>query len=180
MHAAPLHPDTARSAAATDATDSGALPRPLAGVRVVEFCQVAAGPFCAMLLADFGAEVIKVEPPGGDALRQWPPIRGGFSENFASLNRGKRSIVLDLKDAADRDLARSLVLDADVLVENNRPGAMQRLGLLQEGEPGHARHCVAGGRRRPGAGRLPYPRRAAPTLARPVAGRRSGPRPSRG
>lgn len=129
MHAAPLHPDTARSAAATDATDSGALPRPLAGVRVVEFCQVAAGPFCAMLLADFGAEVIKVEPPGGDALRQWPPIRGGFSENFASLNRGKRSIVLDLKDAADRDLARSLVLDADVLVENNRPGAMQRLGL---------------------------------------------------
>ncbi|MCO5106191.1 MAG: CoA transferase [Burkholderiaceae bacterium] len=102
---------------------------PLAGVRVVEFCQVAAGPFCGMLLADFGAEVIKVEPREGDALRQWPPIRNGFSENFASLNRGKRSLVLDLKDPADRDVARALVLDADVLVENNRPGVMQRLGL---------------------------------------------------
>ncbi|GMV01914.1 MAG: CoA transferase [Burkholderiales bacterium] len=102
---------------------------PLAGVRVVEFCQVAAGPFCGMLLADFGAEVIKVEPREGDGLRQWPPIRNGFSENFASLNRGKRSLVLDLKDPADRDVARALALDADVLVENNRPGVMQRLGL---------------------------------------------------
>ncbi|RPH60643.1 MAG: CoA transferase [Burkholderiales bacterium] len=103
--------------------------RPLAGVRVVEFCQVAAGPFCGMLLADFGAEVIKIEPREGDGLRQWPPIRNGFSENFASLNRGKRSLVLDLKDPADREVARALVLDADVLVENNRPGAMKRLGL---------------------------------------------------
>jgi crotonobetainyl-CoA:carnitine CoA-transferase CaiB-like acyl-CoA transferase len=102
---------------------------PLAGIRVIEFCQVAAGPFCGMLLADYGAEVIKIEPREGDALRQWPPITGGFSENFASLNRGKRSMVLDLKDPADRDLARQLVLDADVLVENNRPGVMQRLGL---------------------------------------------------
>ncbi|MCL4745077.1 MAG: CoA transferase [Burkholderiaceae bacterium] len=102
---------------------------PLVGVRVVEFCQVAAGPFCGMLLADFGAEVLKVEPREGDALRHWPPISNGFSENFASINRAKRSIVLDLKDAADRDLARSLVLESDVLVENNRPGAMQRLGL---------------------------------------------------
>jgi crotonobetainyl-CoA:carnitine CoA-transferase CaiB-like acyl-CoA transferase len=102
---------------------------PLSGVRVIEFCQVAAGPFCGMLLADFGAEVIKVEPREGDGLRQWPPIRNGFSENFASLNRGKRSLVLDLKGAADRDVARALVLDADVLVENNRPGVMQRLGL---------------------------------------------------
>lgn len=102
---------------------------PLAGIRVVEFCHVAAGPFCGMLLADFGADVIKVEPMEGDTLRQWPPIRNGFSENFASLNRGKRSIALDLKDPADRDLARSLVLESDVLVENNRAGAMQRLGL---------------------------------------------------
>lgn len=113
-------------------TDSPFLPTPglpLAGVKVVEFCQIAAGPFCGMLLADFGAEVVKIEPPEGDGLRQWPPIRNGFSENFASLNRGKRSIALDLKNPDDLEVARALVLEADVLVENNRPGVMQRLGL---------------------------------------------------
>ncbi|AEG94133.1 hypothetical protein Rta_30240 [Ramlibacter tataouinensis TTB310] len=68
---------------------------PLAGVKVVEFCSVAAGPFCSMLLADMGADVIKVEPHEGDALRQWPPLTEGYSENFASSNRNKRSIVLD-------------------------------------------------------------------------------------
>ncbi len=104
-------------------------PLPLAGIRVIEFCQVASGPFCGMLLADFGADVIKIEPPEGDSMRQWPPLNGGFSENFASVNRGKRSLVLNLKDPADLARARELVLDADVLVENNRPGAMQRLGL---------------------------------------------------
>jgi crotonobetainyl-CoA:carnitine CoA-transferase CaiB-like acyl-CoA transferase len=98
-------------------------------VRVVEFCHVAAGPFCGMLLADFGAEVVKVEPPDGDAMRQWPPITDGFSENFASINRGKRSVALDLKDPAARDAARALVLEADVLIENSRPGVMARLGL---------------------------------------------------
>ena len=101
----------------------------LSGIKVVEFCQVAAGPFCGMLLADFGAEVVKIEPPEGDALRQWPPITDGYSENFASLNRGKRSLALNLKDPADLARARALALQADVLVENNRPGAMQRLGL---------------------------------------------------
>jgi crotonobetainyl-CoA:carnitine CoA-transferase CaiB-like acyl-CoA transferase len=104
-------------------------PLPLSGVRVVEFCQVASGPFCGMLLADFGADVVKVEPPEGDSMRQWPPLSGGFSENFASVNRGKRSVVLNLKDADDLARARALVLDADVLVENSRPGAMARLGL---------------------------------------------------
>lgn len=102
---------------------------PLSGVKVVEFCQVAAGPFCGMLLADFGAEVVKVEPPEGDTLRQWPPLTDGYSENFASLNRGKRSAALNLKDPAHLALARELVLAADVLVENNRPGVMDRLGL---------------------------------------------------
>ncbi|UCE32275.1 MAG: CoA transferase [Burkholderiales bacterium] len=102
---------------------------PLAGVRVVEFCHVAAGPFCGMLLADFGADVLKIEPPGGDGMRQWPPLTDGYSENFAAVNRGKRSAVLDLKQPADRDRARALVLDADVLLENNRPGVMSRLGL---------------------------------------------------
>ena len=104
-------------------------PLPLAGVKVVEFCQVAAGPFCGMLLADYGAEVVKVEPRDGDAMRQWPPVNGGYSENFASVNRGKKSVALDLKSPADRDLARALALEADVLVENNRPGVMARLGL---------------------------------------------------
>jgi crotonobetainyl-CoA:carnitine CoA-transferase CaiB-like acyl-CoA transferase len=103
--------------------------RPLAGVKVVEFCQIASGPFCGMLLADFGAEVVKVEPPEGDAMRSWPPLSEGYSENFASLNRGKRSVALDLKQPAALETARRLVLAADVLVENSRPGAMQRLGL---------------------------------------------------
>jgi crotonobetainyl-CoA:carnitine CoA-transferase CaiB-like acyl-CoA transferase len=106
-----------------------ATPLPLAGVKVVEFCQVAAGPFCGMLLADYGADVVKVEPREGDAMRQWPPVNGGYSENFASVNRGKQSVALDLKNPADRDFARALVMEADVLVENNRPGVMARLGL---------------------------------------------------
>ena len=109
---------------------------PLAGVRVVEFCQVLAGPYCGMLLADLGAEVIKVEPPEGDMMRQWPPItegsEGGYSENFASINRNKRSVVLDLKDPAQKQAARQLVLSADVVLENNRPGVMDRLGLGYE------------------------------------------------
>lgn len=102
---------------------------PLAGITVVEFCTVAAGPFCGMLLADMGARVIKVEAPDGDALRQWPPITNGFSENFLSLNRNKQSIALDLKNPDDNHIAEQLILKADVVIENNRPGVMQRLGL---------------------------------------------------
>jgi len=102
---------------------------PLAGIKVVEFCQVLAGPYCGMLLADMGAEVIKVEPPEGDMMRQWPPINDGYSENFASINRNKRSVVLDLKNPAHKAAARRLVLSADVVLENNRPGVMDRLGL---------------------------------------------------
>ena len=74
------------------------LVKPLQGVKVIEFCHVAAGPFCGMLLSDFGAEVTKIESPEGDAMRQWPPLSDGYSENFASLNRGKRSLALNLKD----------------------------------------------------------------------------------
>jgi crotonobetainyl-CoA:carnitine CoA-transferase CaiB-like acyl-CoA transferase len=102
---------------------------PLAGVRVIEFCSVAAGPFCGMLLGDMGADVLKIEPPSGDALRSWPPINNGFSENFASINRNKRSAVLDLKLHEHADRARSLCAEADVVIENNRPGVMDRLGL---------------------------------------------------
>lgn len=103
---------------------------PLKGVRVLELCNVAAGPFCGLLLADMGADVIKIEnPSGGDTLRTWPPITDGFSENFASLNRNKRSITLDLKSPEDIAQLHELVRSADVLIENNRPGVMKRLGL---------------------------------------------------
>jgi len=105
-------------------------PCPLAGITVIEICNVAAGPFCGLLLADMGADVIKVEnPDGGDTLRGWPPLSDGYSENFAALNRNKRSITLNLKDPQDADALRALVRTADVLVENNRPGVMERLGL---------------------------------------------------
>jgi crotonobetainyl-CoA:carnitine CoA-transferase CaiB-like acyl-CoA transferase len=103
--------------------------QPLNGCRVIEFCQIAAGPFCGMLLADMGADVIKVEPMAGDAMRQWPPLNEGYSENFASINRNKRSIALNLKDEADLAIAKELIAGADILLENNRPGAMDRLGL---------------------------------------------------
>src|SRR5262245_20028436 len=102
---------------------------PLRGVRVIEFCQIAAGPFAGLLLADMGADVIKVESPEGDGMRNWPPHTGGYSENFASLNRGKRSVVLDLKKSADLEHAKRLCLSADVVLENFRPGVMRRLGL---------------------------------------------------
>ena len=106
---------------------------PFADIRVVEFCQIAAGPFCGMLLADLGADVIKVENPvGGDAMRTWPPITDGFSENFASLNRNKRSVALDLKSADGLLMAQKLCLSANVIIENNRPGVMDRLGLGYE------------------------------------------------
>lgn len=103
---------------------------PLEGVRVIELCNVAAGPFCAMLLADMGADLIKVEnPKGGDTLRSWPPISDGYSENFASLNRNKRSVTLDLKSPEDLEGFKRLIKTADVLIENNRPGVMDRLGI---------------------------------------------------
>ena len=89
-------------------TPAAGHPGPLSGIRVLEFGQIAAGPFCAMLLADLGADVVKVEKPdGGDDMRRWPPMTEGpdasagrYSENFASVNRNKRSIAVDLKDAA--------------------------------------------------------------------------------
>lgn len=103
---------------------------PLSGIKVIEFCEVASGPFCGMLLADMGAEVIKVERDGqGDSMRQWPPLSNGYSENFASLNRGKKSIALNLKQPADQEVARRLILSADAVVENYRPGVMEKNGL---------------------------------------------------
>ncbi|MEM7057415.1 MAG: CoA transferase [Pseudomonadota bacterium] len=102
---------------------------PLQDIRVIEFTNIAAGPFCGMLLADMGADVIKVEKPSGDDMRYWPPITDGFSENFASVNRNKRSIAMDLKSPEERALAQKLCAGAQVVVENNRAGVMDRLGL---------------------------------------------------
>ncbi|MEM7405343.1 MAG: CoA transferase [Pseudomonadota bacterium] len=110
-----------------DASSAGAL----AGIRVLDFTRVLAGPYCTMLLGDLGAEVIKVEHPnGGDPSRQFqPPALGGESTYFLQLNRNKKSVVLDLGTGEGKALARSLALRADVLVENFRPGVMARLGL---------------------------------------------------
>ena len=102
---------------------------PLSGLLVVDLTRVLAGPFCTMMLADLGARVIKVEAPGtGDDARRIGPFVGGVSAYFLSLNRGKESLALDLKSAADRSLFERLLARADVLAENFRPGVMQRLG----------------------------------------------------
>ena len=103
---------------------------PLNGLLVADFSRVLAGPFAAMMLADLGARVIKVERPGsGDDSRGYGPFVDGRSLYFARVNRGKESIALDLKDPADLEVARRLIARADVLVENYRPGVMDRLGL---------------------------------------------------
>ncbi|MES2187882.1 MAG: CoA transferase [Pseudomonadota bacterium] len=103
--------------------------RPLDGVRVIDFSMHMAGPFCTRALADLGADVVKVEPPGGDNMRTMPPLREGASSYFGHVNVGKRSVVLDLKLEDQKALALDLLRDADVLVENGRPGAMKGLGL---------------------------------------------------
>jgi crotonobetainyl-CoA:carnitine CoA-transferase CaiB-like acyl-CoA transferase len=113
-------------------TPEPAAPRtgPLAGLLVADFSRILAGPYATMLLADLGADVIKVEGPGGDDTRTWqPPVRDGVSTYYLGVNRGKRSVVLDLKDADDLAAARELARRADVLIENFRPGGLARFGL---------------------------------------------------
>ncbi len=107
---------------------------PLAGMRVLDFTRILSGPYATMLLADLGAEVIKVERPGaGDDTRAWgPPFRGGISTYFSAVNRGKRSIAIDLRQESGRELARRLAAGVDILVENFRPGVGERLGLSYE------------------------------------------------
>jgi len=103
----------------------------LEGIRIVDFSRALAGPYGTMLLADTGAEVIRVEMPGiGDETRSWgPPFIAGEAAYFLSINRNKKSMTLDLKKAEARDIARKLIARADVMIEANRPGAMDRLGL---------------------------------------------------
>jgi crotonobetainyl-CoA:carnitine CoA-transferase CaiB-like acyl-CoA transferase len=104
--------------------------RPLDGIRVIDLSRVLAGPYASLLLADMGAEVIKVEEPGrGDDTRAWPPFQGGEATYFMSVNRGKKSLTLDLKHAEGKAVLRRLLDGADVLLENFRPGTLERLGF---------------------------------------------------
>src|ERR1700740_3195737 len=114
-------------------SDASSWAGPLQGVRVLDFTRVLAGPSAALALADLGAEAGKIEPPGaGDETRPFPPFRDGESHYFLSVNRGKKSIVVDLKSEAGVALAKQLAAKCDVLIENYRPGVMDRLGLSYE------------------------------------------------
>lgn len=116
----------------SDATPAGGddWAGPLQGIRVIDLTRVLAGPFCTQSLGDLGAEVLKIEPPGGgDETRRFPPFIAGESHYFLGINRNKKSLVIDLQQAAGADILRRLVGKADILVENYRPGVMDRLGL---------------------------------------------------
>ena len=104
-------------------------PGPLEGIVILDLSRILAGPYCTLLLHELGARVIKVEPPGGDDSRAYGPFRDGQSLYFAAVNRGKESIALDLKQDADRAIFDRLLGGADVLLENFRPGTMEKLGL---------------------------------------------------
>jgi len=132
----------------------------LSGVLVADFSRILAGPYATMLLADLGAEVVKVEGPGGDDTRTWmPPVRGQVSTYYLGVNRGKRSMALDLRDEADAEIARELARRADVLIENFKPGGLARYGLdfasVRAANPGVVYASISGfgsgaGRRVPG------------------------------
>ncbi len=109
--------------------DEGTLTKAFQGLRVLDFSTTIAGPHCARMLADMGAEVIKIEPAEGETMRTRPPLRNGCSTAFGQLNVGKKSLVLDLKSADGVEAVRRLAASADILVENFRPGVMRRLKL---------------------------------------------------
>jgi len=114
------------------APQAGERQRALDGIRVLDVTQVMAGPYCAMQLCDMGADVIKVEPPGGDSTRRMAGASGTDSPSYNAVNRGKRGIVLDLKDAAAQEACRRLAARTDILIENYRPGVMRAFGLDYE------------------------------------------------
>ncbi|MFC9561843.1 CaiB/BaiF CoA transferase family protein [Agromyces sp. NPDC056965] len=119
---------------ADDEPSDGAFPMVLSGVRVADFSRVLAGPYATMMLADFGADVVKIESPAGDDTRHWrPPVdASGQATYFGSVNRNKRSVALDLTDPAGLAEARRLAASADVVIENFRPGVMDRFGLAYD------------------------------------------------
>ncbi len=123
---------------------------PLAGVKVIELCHVMAGPTCGLMLADLGADVIKVEKINGgdDTRRNVPPDINGESAAYMMMNRNKRGIVVDLKTDGGREVLMKLLADADVVTENYRPGVMERLGLgyenLKQINPGLIYAAISG------------------------------------
>ena len=133
---------------------------PLSGLLVADFSRILAGPYATMLLADLGADVVKVESPGGDDTRSWqPPVRDGVSTYYLAVNRNKRSIALDLKDPSDLAAAQELARRADVLLENFRPGGLARFGLDYEtvaaGNPRLVYASISGFGSGPGGASLP-------------------------
>ncbi|MBA4101336.1 MAG: carnitine dehydratase, partial [Arthrobacter sp.] len=133
-NAAPLAPGAAAHDRQPDQARRDAFGRnasgPLAGIVIADFSRVLAGPYCTMLLADMGATVIKVESPSGDETRAWkPPVFDGQSTYYLSINRNKRSIALDFGDPDDIDTARNIAAGADVVIENFKPGGLDRFGL---------------------------------------------------
>ena len=130
------------------------MPGPLDGLRVLDLTQVLSGPYTTMLLADMGADVIKVEPLTGDVARLWGPFPNGaagsdeYGGYFASINRNKRSVALDLKDPVDQQVLWDLIAKADVLVENFRSGVMDRFGFsyeeIHERHPSLVYACIRG------------------------------------
>ena len=137
------------------------MPSPLEGVKVLDCSQILAGPYCSMLLADMGADVVKIEKPGGgdDTRRMGPPFLEGESAAFLAMNRNKRSVVLNFKNADGVAAMRRMLVDADVIIENYRAGVMGRLGLdydrVKELNPGII-YCSISGFGRTG----PYAERA--------------------
>ncbi|MGW0760181.1 CaiB/BaiF CoA transferase family protein [Streptomyces sp. NPDC002814] len=128
---------------------SGGARGPLDGLLVADFSRILAGPYATMLLADLGADVVKVEGPQGDDTRTWtPPARDGVSTYYLGINRGKRSIALDFRDEADARLARELARRADVVIENFKPGGLARYGLdhasVSAGNPGVVYASISG------------------------------------
>ncbi|HZU54370.1 MAG TPA: CoA transferase [Actinocrinis sp.] len=130
-------------------SQAGPVAGPLSGLLVADFSRILAGPYATMLLADLGADVIKVEGPKGDDTRSWmPPVRAGVSTYYLGINRGKRSIALDLRDETDVELARELARRADVFIENFKPGGLAKYGLdyesVRAGNPGLIYASISG------------------------------------
>jgi len=133
----------------TDDPRDGDWAGPLAGIRVIDLTRVLAGPFATQSLGDLGAEVLKIEPPGGgDETRRFPPFLDGEGHYFLGVNRNKQSLVVDLQQEQGKEILRRLVAQSDILVENYRPGVMDRLGLgyaaLAEINPGLIYCAISG------------------------------------